>query len=329
MRAPPGLDTRTGPPDRTADPGEAGAGPGCCRKPERRRHSRGEEVRRARCWCAAPGAAIAAQRGAGGTPARAFPRNRSGNGPVAEEPRRARSSCGAAGVHSAGETAFAESRSVQLRCPRRRSHRQRKESAAGRPAGRAVFSGSPAARRRSSIPRTTARRRGFSSSKAARFFPIQPGKIELFGAASIQSRPDDGGLSAVAGSFQSAAAAIHPPDDGAAPVLPSTSAARFLPIRAGTPSGPSGGDPRRWLPAIHPARTTPDRRRSPDHPRARRRSSIRRTTTRRRGSPPGGAARRHPPPTPGGTISRHRDDGSAASVSSSLVVSLLCRTVKL
>ena len=126
------------------------------------------------------GRSIAEQRGAGGTPARSFPRDRSGNGPVAEKPRRASFSCGAADVHSAGETAFAEHRSVQLHCPRPRSHRQRAESAAGRLAGRAAFSGSPAARRRSSIPRTMARRRSFHPLSRPGFFPSSRGKIKLF-----------------------------------------------------------------------------------------------------------------------------------------------------
>jgi hypothetical protein len=120
----------------------------------------------------------------------------------------------------------------------------------------------------------------------------------LFCAASVQSRPDDVGSSTIARSFQSVVASIHPPDDDVAPVLPSRNAARFLPNRAGMPSGPSGGDPRR-------------------------RSSISWTTAQHRGSPASGAARVLLPPTRGGTISRRSDDSSAASVSVCRAAALL------
>ena len=139
---------------------------------------------------------------------------------------------------------------------------------------------------------------GFHQRERPGFSHSAGEKSILFCAASVQSRPDDVGSSTIARSFQSVVASIHPPDDDVAPVLPSRNAARFLPNRAGMPSGPSGGDPRR-------------------------RSSISWTTAQHRGSPASGAARVLLPPTRGGTISRRSDDSSAASVSVCRAAALL------
>ena len=239
--------------------------------------------------------------------------------------RRARCWCAAPGVHSATQSAFTEHRSIQRRCPHRRSHRQRQASTPGRRAGRAVLSGVPSAPAASVHPRETTRRRGFSR-RGTSFFFFRAGRFPVFSGGGIHP-PDDAARIVAIRRISPGRGNGHPIRRTTARrgVFPIAGAARFFPIPARqrpdqsrarrrssaagrrrsagsskTPAGSAGGVRSfRRFPAVvpvHPVpagRRGPDRRRPPDQSRTRRQPSD---PGRRRGSgfPDDG---RGPPPS--------------------------------